>query len=75
MTTKSSKLGQGVFTYALLKGLNGEADGAPKDGKVTVKELAAYLDDQVPELTKLYRGKRQDPNSSTRGQDFPIAIN
>jgi hypothetical protein len=52
----------------------GQADGAPADGKITVKELEAYLNDQVPELTKIYRKKRQDPNSSTRGQDFPIAI-
>ncbi len=72
--TEFAKLGHGVFTYALLKGLNGDADGSPMDGKITVKELEAYINDQVPELTKLYRGKRQDPNSSTRGQDFPIAI-
>ena len=75
VATEFAKLGHGVFTYALIKGLNGEADGSPKDGKVTVLELAAYLNDQVPELTKLYHGKRQDPNSSTRGQDFPIGIN
>lgn len=74
LATEFGKLGHGVFTYALLKGLSGEADGAPKDGKVTVKELEAYINDQVPELTKLYRGKRQDPNSWTRGQDFPISI-
>ncbi len=72
--TEFSKLGHGVFTYALLEGLNGKADGAPLDGKITVMELAAYINNEVPELTKLYRGKRQDPNSSTRGQDFPIAI-
>ena len=74
VATEFAKLGHGVFTYALLKGLNGEADGSPMDGKVTVKELAAYLDDQVPELTKLHKGKLQYPNSSTRGQDFPIGI-
>ncbi|MEO7658250.1 MAG: caspase family protein, partial [Pyrinomonadaceae bacterium] len=74
VATEFSKLGHGVFTYALLKGLSGEADGSPTDGKVTVKELAAYLDDQVPELTKLHRGKLQYPHSSTRGQDFPIGI-
>ena len=73
VATEFSKLGHGVFTYALLKGLSGEADGAPRDGKITIKELEAYINDQVPELTKLYRGKRQDPNSWTRGQDFPIA--
>jgi WD40 repeat protein len=74
LATEFGKLGHGVFTYALLKALGGEADGSPKDGKITVKELEAYLNDQVPELTKRYRGKRQDPNSWTRGQDFPIAI-
>jgi WD40 repeat protein len=72
--TEFGKLGHGVFTYALLEGLNGKADGSPMDGKITVMELAAYINNEVPELTKLYRGKRQDPNSSTRGQDFPIAI-
>jgi WD40 repeat protein len=75
VATEFGKLHHGVFTYALLKGLSGEADGSPHDGKVTVKELEAYISDQVPELTKLYRGKRQDPNSWTRGQDFPIATN
>ena len=74
VATEFGKLGHGVFTYALLKALSGEADGAPKDGKITIKELEAYINDQVPELTKLYRGKRQDPNSWTRGQDFPIAV-
>jgi len=74
VATEFGKLGHGVFTYSLLRGLSGEADGAPRDGKITIKELEAYINDQVPELTKLYRGKRQDPNSWTRGQDFPIAI-
>ncbi len=74
VATEFGKLGHGVFTFALLKALGGEADGAPKDGKITVKELEAYINDQVPELTKLYRGKRQDPNSWTRGQDFPITL-
>jgi uncharacterized caspase-like protein len=74
LATEFGKLGHGVFTFALLKALSGEADGAPKDGKITVKELEAYINDQVPELTKQYRGKRQDPNSRTRGQDFPIAV-
>lgn len=74
VATEFKKLGHGVFTYTLLKGLNGEADGSPMDGKVTISELKAYLDDQVPELTKLHRGKSQYPNSFTRGQDFPIGI-
>ncbi|MGH9945397.1 MAG: caspase family protein, partial [Pyrinomonadaceae bacterium] len=69
------KLGHGVFTYALLQGLSGEADGgAQPDGKITVKELEAFLNDMVPELSRRYRGKPQYPNSYARGQDFPISI-
>lgn len=71
--TEFGQLGHGVFTYALLKGLDGEAD-AGADGKITVKELEAYVNDKVPELTKKYRGTAQYPNSYARGQDFPIGI-
>src|SRR5690606_32718680 len=45
-----AELGHGLFTYVLVKGLNGEADGAPRDGKVTIYELKSYIDDQVPEM-------------------------
>ena len=73
--TEFASLSHGVFTYALLQGLNGEADGGnPKDGKITVKELEAYLNDRVPELTKKYRGTAQYPNSFARGQDFPLGV-
>ena len=65
-------LGHGIFTYALLEGLDGAADGAPKDNKITVKELEAFVGDRVPALTEQYRGNRQIPNSFTRGQDFPV---
>lgn len=67
------QLGHGVFTFALLKGLGGEGDGN-QDGKITVKELEAFLNDRVPELTKKYRGTAQYPNSYARGQDFPIGV-
>lgn len=72
--TEFESLGHGLFTYALLKGLAGEADGAPKDGKVTIYELKGYLDDQVPELSILYKGSPQYPHTFSRGQDFPIVI-
>ena len=71
--TEFATLAHGVFTYALLQGLNGQA-GNPTDGKITVKELEAYLNDQVPELTKKYRGTAQYPNSYSRGQDFPLGV-
>ena len=68
------QLGHGVFTYALLKGMSGEADGSSQDGKITVKEIEAYLNDRIPELSTEYRGEVQYPNSFARGQDFPIGV-
>jgi WD40 repeat protein len=70
--TEMSVLGHGVFTYTLLNGLRGNADGAPKDGKLTVYELKAYLDDQVPMISKQYKGLAQWPYTFSKGQDFPI---
>ena len=67
-----TQLGHGVFTYALLKGLGGAADTG--DGKVTVKELDAYLQEQVPELTQKYKGTPQYPASYGFGQDFPLSV-
>ena len=41
---------------------------------ITIKELAAFIEDNVPELTKQYRGTVQYPSTSIRGMDFPIVI-
>ena len=72
--TEFQALGHGVFTYALLQGMQGGADGGLKDGKITVKELDAFINDQVPVLTQKHKGQAQYPNSYLRGQDFPIVI-
>lgn len=72
--TEFAELGHGLFTYLLIKALRGEADGAPRDGKVTIYELKSYLDDQVPELTRKLKGKPQYPHTFSRGQDFPVKI-
>jgi uncharacterized caspase-like protein len=69
-----TELGHGLFTYVLMRGLQGEADGAPKDGKVTIYELKSFIDDQVPEMTRKLKGKPQYPYTFSRGQDFPVAI-
>jgi WD40 repeat protein len=69
-----SELGHGLFTYLLIKALDGEADGAPKDGKVTIYELKSYLDDQVPEMTRKLKGKPQYPYTFSRGHDFPVVV-
>lgn len=67
-------LGHGLFTYVLLDAIGGSADGAPLDGKITIYELKSYLDDQVPEYTKKFKGIRQYPQSYSGGNDFPLAI-
>jgi WD40 repeat protein len=69
-----ASLGHGLFTYVLIRALQGEADGAPKDGKVTIYELKSFIDDQVPEMTRKLKGKPQYPYTFSRGQDFPVVI-
>ncbi|GAA0891730.1 hypothetical protein GCM10009122_14090 [Fulvivirga kasyanovii] len=68
------ELGHGLFTYVLLEALSGKADGLPKDGKITIYELKSYLDDQVPEYSRKFKGKMQFPYTFSRGHDFPIVI-
>ena len=68
------QLGHGIFTYSLLAGLNGAADGGSKDGKITINELKSFIDDNVPELTQKYKGQAQYPQSWIRGMDFPLVI-
>ncbi|ATC65776.1 hypothetical protein CMV30_18495 [Nibricoccus aquaticus] len=70
--TEFEKLGHGTFTYALLEALGGKADNG--DGRITVNELKAYLETQVPELTKLHKGTPQYPASYGFGQDFPLSV-
>ena len=72
--TEFQALGHGLFTYVLLQALNGKADGAPKDGKVTIYELKSYLDDQVPEHSQQHKGTPQYPYTFSRGNDFPVVL-
>ena len=68
-----AQLGHGTFTYVLLEALSGKADTGG-DKKITVKELDAYLQEQVPEITAKYRGTPQYPSSYGFGNDFPIGV-
>ena len=67
------QLGHGTFTYVLLEAMTGKADQV-NDHKITVKELDAYLQELVPELTAKYRGTPQYPASYGYGNDFPLGI-
>ncbi len=67
-----AQLGHGTFTYALLEALTGKADNGDK--RITVKEIDAYLQAIVPELTAKYKGTPQYPASYGFGNDFPVGV-
>lgn len=67
-----SQLGHGSFTYCVLEAFKGDAN--PNDKKLTVKQLDAYLQTKVPEITQKYKGTPQYPASYSYGNDFPIII-
>jgi tetratricopeptide (TPR) repeat protein len=54
--------GHGVFTYYVVKGLEGEADTS-HDGKVTADELAEYVHTQVREATQGQQNPTSDRGS------------
>lgn len=68
--TEFSELGHGAFTYTLLKGLDGAADTG--DANISVNELKAFLESEVPEVTAKYKGTPQYPSSYGYGNDFPV---
>lgn len=45
------ELENGVFTKALLRGLEGEADRYPTDGVIRMNELGVFLAEEVKRLT------------------------
>lgn len=70
--TELEELGHGVFTYALLEGLSGKADGGLKDGSISVSELSTYIQERVPSLAEKYKGVLQYPVGYSYGNDFPL---
>ena len=54
----------GLFTYYLLKGLRGEADGADgseRNGAITLNELEAYTKEHVSKTAREEWGRSQEP--------------
>ncbi|MFQ5664935.1 MAG: caspase family protein [Candidatus Binatia bacterium] len=62
------QLAHGVFTYAVLEGLQGRAD-ADGDGLVSLSELFGYVARVVPRLT----GAQQHPYHKMEGTDLMFA--
>jgi uncharacterized caspase-like protein len=70
---EADSLKHGLFTYALIKGLEGDADLIGSDGKVSTIELIAYVSDKVSALTQ----HRQNPVFWAPGglSNFAVAMN
>jgi len=64
--------GHGVFTYTLIEALQGKGYGG--DNQITIKELAGYIEDVVPDRTYDKWGYEQVPQSYISGNDFPIGV-
>lgn len=69
-----AKLKHGIFTYALLEGLQGKADTAPADGSVSAAEIIRYVEEKVPLLAAKYTEYAQYPTGYSRGKDFAVSV-
>jgi len=63
----------GAFTHCLVKALSGEADGyeniGPQDGIITMAELRAYMNSEMPEETQRVLGVAKRPVITTSAGD------
>lgn len=64
---EQTALGHGVFTYAVIEGVRGTADG-DSDGLLSISELFAYVARRVPVLTQ----GRQHPYNKMEGTDLTL---
>jgi tetratricopeptide (TPR) repeat protein/uncharacterized caspase-like protein len=65
--------GHGVFTYYVVKGLQGEADTS-HDGVVTADELAEYVHTNVREATKGLQNPTSDRSSYDRDMFLALSL-
>lgn len=74
--TLTSPKTNGPFTYSLIKGLSGKADGfkssGVKDGVVTMGELKDYMNSEMPYETQRVLGIAKRPVITTSSGDPDI---
>lgn len=74
---EDEKLGHGIFTYYLVKGLQGEADKEQQEsagydnGIVTISELSTYLANNIQKHTKY---KQKPSLEGSYDDEFPLAV-
>ena len=59
ISSASPELKHGIFSYYLMKGMEGDADDN-KDGKITIGEMQGYLADKVPRHA-MKMNRKQEP--------------
>ena len=74
----AGELGHSAFAYYLREGLQGHADGyaagkaGAADGRVSVRELARFVQARVDRWSEATRQVRQTPQFLSSGDDFPL---
>ena len=68
--------GHGLYTYALIEGLRGNADqnAGDRNGAVSILELSQYLDTRVPNLSWEAFQRNQIPMYHLSGQAFDVTL-
>ena len=62
--------GHGIFTYVMLDAFSrADSNG---NGTIELTELAAYIDEQVPQLSQSVFNRRQVPQMKIVGSNFPL---
>jgi len=70
---EDAKLGHGVFTWALLRGLDGAAD-LDRDRAVSVRELVTFVETEVSRVTRERFQREQFPVTYGTGRNFPVGM-
>lgn len=70
---EAADLGHGFFTYSIIRALQGKGD-INEDGYITVMEVSAWVDKDLPKLSFEHTKIEQFPQLYFQGNDFPISI-
>jgi uncharacterized caspase-like protein len=66
------ELGHGIFTYYLVQGLRGAADG-DRDGIVTLQELYKYVEQQVSRHSRQVGANQRPVMKGEAEGELPLA--
>jgi len=70
---EATELGHGLFSFALLSALRGDADNNA-DRQITVFEVYSWITQNLPELSLKHTGKQQIAHGFIYGTDFPLGL-